>query len=439
MDIFTSAGKTLERWRTKGYTLGASYSHRDGRVYGLYDPNQAGTSRGNPAGMVSGAAAIATHPLVRRLFDKSAPGAAMPGSLDYAERCLVMIGFSDPTRDGGQSIIVVGLQNGVVRLDRVVPAEELAEVRQAFMNNFCRGEPPYTLGSGIDASVQAAFGFDQLNAKRNGGQQVKLTSLRSYRGATIGAAVAALLLLTAVPVYVWMQYQENQEVARQQLKKMQGSPAAVYEAEIAKWLTREVHFVGPSIAAVRDALRDMPVQHQGWTFATATCSVDACTIQWDRKEGNLEGFKANAPASWQGIAALGQDSLVMTYPIKWPSGKLDQDKWPSQESAQNDLFTRWQSLAAVGWKASLSGPVQQAIPPGFSQEATKEITGIKGAPRGMPLSVSAQAWWFANPDPDSPVSDSNLGEQVELKSPITVKWDGSTINFTFEGIIYVKN
>ena len=31
-DVFTSQGATLQRWRGRGYTLGAGYPHADGKV-----------------------------------------------------------------------------------------------------------------------------------------------------------------------------------------------------------------------------------------------------------------------------------------------------------------------------------------------------------------------------------------------------------------------
>lgn len=416
----TSEHNQIAKWRADGYALAARYAHDGGRVYGLMRKPATPLAKG----VLSGAGVIATHPALK------------------GKSGLVLLEVSDKTR--GQCVICVGLRNGVVVIDRLVSPDEVADVRNHYLSKHSIGSEPYeTWGEGevqTMGQVDHEFGFDELTPRRKGAKAVRITILQSARWFAVAGAATGAVLLVFLAVNWYVSDSEQSAKLRALRAQSNQTPVALYSTELNTWRARTVYPAAASVQAVRDYFASFSAYHAGWALSKVACGVSSCMVSWTRKDGTIEEFKATAPAAWQGITPVDQDGMVMTVALALPEGKHEPESWPRAEAYRDRLVSRWQLLAPGGWKATVTGPAQVGIPEGFTASQRAAVATVADAPMALAITIKDQPWWYADADPDSPVSVANLGKYVELTQPplIELTANGREFVFSFNGVAYVQ-
>lgn len=403
----------IKRWRAMGYTSAARYSQDGGRVYGMANAEAA-----LPKGTLAGAAVLATHPMLR------------------GQTGLVLL---EVEIGGVPSVICVGLRAGVVVVDRIVSTSEVATVRHTFLKDHAPDQQFPTWGDvHTIAAVDHEFPLSNLVPGKDHGKPVRMGALRSSRWPIIIGSVLGVGLVCVAAWQAWLYSAESDaRMAEMRLRESQ-TPQVLYTAEIERWLKRPIATVGPALDALRTALQNFPLFYAGWVVEKMTCQSTQCSVRWVRKDGTLQEFQASAPSQWRGITPVDQDSLVMSVEVPTTSTHLDRTQWPKASDYRAKLTSQWQFLAPGGWKASMGPVTQQAIPSTFTPEQAKAVNNMPGAPFGMEINVKDQAWWYADQDPNSPVSSNALGESLELTSPIELSFNGQNVTFSFTGTAYVQ-
>lgn len=410
----------IKRWRDQGFARSARYRHDGGRVYGLVGQDAPAAL----SGTLAGAAVLATHPALR-------------GKTGLV---LLEVNIADSA-----SVICVGLRAGVVVVDRIVATEEVATVRHAFLKDFAPDHQFSTWGDVHSiADVDHELPLANLVPGKGQGKPIRIGGLRSSRWPVLVASGVAVAALMGLGWQAWTYAVEQDEMLAKMRLQASQTPQVLYAAEIERWLKRPIMPAADAVAAVRDGLRTFPLFHAGWVVSKASCQAGGqCSIQWTRKDGTLQEFKATAPSTWHGITPMDQDSLSMS--IELESLKLENSKgllkragWPTAADYRAQQISHWQFLAPGGWKASLGAPIQRAIPASFTPEQVKAVQNMPGAPWGMEVGVRDQAWWYADVDPNSPTAPEHLGRSIELTSPIELTFVGNDITFSFTGVAYVE-
>lgn len=406
----------IAKWRSDGYTLAGSYSHPNGRVYGLLKTPETPLAKGT----LSGAAVIATNPELR------------------GKTGLVLI---EVTTGSETHVICVGLRAGVVILDRLVPVEGVGDVRNYFLSQHLHGDTLQTWGDVHSvAAVDHAFSADNLTPARKGGKAVAIADLRSARWPAVIGGLAGVAVLGGM-AYLWLQM-DNEHAARMAALRLQAqqTPGALYSQSLEAWRTRPVYPAASAIEAVRVRFASFPTLHAGWLLNKVQCAPKACAVSWSRQGGTLSEFRAAAPTEWQNINPVDQDQIGMTVAIDLPLGKHNQAAWPKVDEYRDGVVALWQFLSPGGWKASLGSVQQVGIPDTFNAEQRRGVSNFAGAPLAYMVTVKDQALWYAAPDSKSPVSVENLGQYVELTDPPSVEltFNSKEILFSFLGTAYVQ-
>ena len=196
-------------------------------------------------------------------------------------------------------------------------------------------------------------------------------------------------------------------------------PEYQYRQSIQALLLRPVVPLATAIETMRGALVDFPLVHEGWELTHLSCpSTGDCIVRFKRLVGSgasLEGFRKAAPLHWKGITASGQDEVTFMLRIEFPQSKLRREGWPTATEFRDRSFAAWQFLEPGGWRADLGTPAIQAVPGALQPKDANALYAMPDAVFAMSVRVSAQPWWYANDDPDSPVRGQTLGEHTVLE------------------------
>lgn len=422
-----SPHRQIGAWRDEGYRYAATYPHIGGKVFGLYKPPAIAQPKFDKT-CVSGAAVIATHPEL----------AGQTG--------IVLIQFEEEVENDQPpktSVIFVGLRAGVVVMDYIIDPHEILDYRNNFLQQYLASEEePRTWGdlSGSNR-VDNPFELAQCTPSKAGGKACPVVELRSSRVFVVVGILAAVAVLAGVGFIVWQINQSNAEEMKRRLAASENTPPVLYAREIKRWEAREVNFVAPSIAYMRDELRaeKFPIHVGGFALVKVSCFGEQCSAQWKRETGNLDEFRARAPESWKVVNALSQDLIDTVIDLKLPKGKIDRAGWPKYAALKDQLTSHWQLIYSAGWRATLGAKNQLAIPGNFTPEQKRAIVNYEGAPHGVDVEIVSQQWWFVDKDINAPLQAEHLGEQVELTEPIVVSYDGKIITFSLKGVMYVQN
>lgn len=416
---FKSRHAQIQRWLQEGFTHGASYKHIGGRVYGLY---KAGGKDAPKSGCISGAASIATHP-------------SLEGKTGF-----VLIEFT-VSKDEPPAVIFVALRAGVVMMDTIIQYSEIPEYRNRFYRSYLTaGEEAPTWGDlNEQHRVDHHFGLDDLVPGPKAGKAHTLSLLRSARMWVVFGTVGAVVAVFAIGYALWQYNLERTAEIARRIEKERNTPAVLYAESIARWEQRQVVYLAPSLAYLNKALASFQPIRAGFQLLSISCNPTACTSTWDRKEGTLEAFRAAAPASFLSVAPLGQQQIEVVLDLKLPTAKIDRPAWPNTTDLRDRLISQWQALEPAGWVATFGAIERLAIPPNFTPDQLAAIASYPNPPRGVSITAGNVPWWFTISDPMSPVAASNIGEQVELVDPITIKYDGTEFTFSFKGMAYVQN
>lgn len=419
-----SEHQAIQAWRAQGIREAARYDHPGGRVYGLVPvqgtPDEKAKSH---KGLLAGAAVLATHPQLRE-----ATG---------------MVFFE--IREGDHiSVVCVGLRDGLVVLDRVVGPDEVGGVRSDFLRDHLRGGDRnfHTWGDVHESTqVEKPFALAGLTPTRKGGRAVRIVALRSSRTPVLLSVLLGLVGAGAVGWYALdVSAQHNREIAALRARAA-GAPTVLYAQSVDQWMKRQVHPIAGSIAAVRERIASLPVYAEGWRIDTLSCQDSQCLLTWKRPASSaatLQGFRDHVPMGCQAVTPLDVDSLTCVLDIELPKQPLDRSSWPQFAIWRDAQISLWQFLSPGGWKAEYTGPEQMAVPGNFTKEQRAAVAAVPDSPRGVKLAATKQAWWYANQDPNSPVSESHIGKDSELTSPIKVDFDGHQFVFSFTGNVYVQ-
>lgn len=419
-----SEHQAIRAWRAKGLRESARYNLPGGRVYGLVPANGSHDEKATSyKGMLAGAAVLATHPELR-----DATG---------------MVFFE--IREGDHlSVVCVGLREGLVVLDRVVAPDQVGSVRSDFLRDHLRSSDRkfHSWGDVHESTqVETPFALANLTPSRKGGRAIRITALRSSRTPKLLVGLLGLVTVGAAGWYgLEISAQHSRELAALQARAA-GAPTVLYAQSVEQWMKRKVHPIGGAIATVRERIKALPVYARGWRIESVVCQDTQCALTWKRPANSaatLQDFREHPPMGCKGVAPENVDAVSCSIDIELPSRGLDRSSWPSFASWRDAQISLWQFLSPGGWKAEYAPPTQMAVPASFSKEQRAAIANAPDSPQGVLVSVTKQAWWYANQDANSPVSDEHLGVGSELTSPITVDFDGHQFVFSFTGNVYVK-
>lgn len=419
-----SEHQAIQAWRTQGRREAARYNLPGGRVYGLV-PTQSSHDEKivSYKGVLAGAAVLATHPLL-----SEATGMV----------------FFEITEGDYLSVVCVGLREGLVVLDRVVSPEQVGSVRSDFLRDHLRSSDRnfHSWGDVHESTqVETPFALSNLAPSRKGGRAIRITALRSSRTPVLLTGLLGLVCLGAAGWYgLELSAQHNREIAALRARAA-GAPTVLYAQSVEQWMKRQVHPISASIAAVRERISTLPVYANGWHIESLACQEAQCVLTWKRQPSSvatLQGFRDNAPMGCKSVVPESLDTLTCSIDIELPQKALDRSTWPAFSEWRDAQISQWQFLSPGGWRAEYAPPAQMAVPAAFSKEQRAAIAGVADAPKGVQVTVNKQSWWYANQDPNSPVSEQRLGQDSELTSPIKVDFDGHQFVFSFTGNVYVQ-
>lgn len=409
-----SLHKQISNWRTQGQTHGVKYAAMGEEIYGRTD------ARGQ--GCLSVAALVAHQ---RSFADKDV---------------LVLIEVPALSEDLESTVLVVGLIRGVVELDDLVYASEVAAVRQGFAQR----TKTYELhGEGAEiGEVDFAFGMEQLLQSK--AAKTKIGPIRSQRLPIITGAIAAVGLLAAVGWLIWSSYTDAQRAEFERLRLQAQTPQALYHSAAALYTSTPVVPLASAIDAVRGAMANFPVVHAGWELKTLTCQAKGgCTAHWKRPDadaGTFDDFVALANEGWAGISLVKQDELVHGVALEMPTAQLPtKEAWPSFVDWTNRNVSHWQFLAPGGWKAEIKDPKLQGLPAGVAgTTAEAGLIAHPAAIKAATLAIEKQAWWYADKDAHGPLSADLIGENTTLLGDVVLHIEPKSISFSTKGLVHVR-
>jgi len=424
VDPFEKQQAQVARWREEGYHESAVYWVQGEAIHGLVKHGLDEQHKQHVRGMtvLAAAACAATSPLLQ---GKSA-----------------LLALELPGAEGEAPMIAaIGLIQGMVVLDQLcngVP--ELSEARQAFVQKL-KGKSYEVYGNvgqfhhelALEAIVPKARAFGRVPEIR------PLRARRGYKGAT---AVAAVGLLTACGLYAWDSHKS--EVAKKSHLEIleRSKPEYQYRQEIQALLQKPVVPLAGAIAAVREAFGDFQLVHAGYEMTRIGCAVTGdCTANFKRllnTGASIDEFRRTAPPNWIGITAVGQDEIAFTVRIALPQEKLRRESWPPAADFRDRNYANWQFLEPGGWRADLGSVAIQAVPAAIEPKAINALYAVPEAVFAMPLQITAQPWWYANDDVDSPVRGDLLGEHTVMDGDIELTHSNKLISFSAKGLTYVK-
>jgi hypothetical protein len=417
LDPISSAHSQISAWRSDQYEFAATYKVDGGRVFGLITGGEYASKQQQAAGT--------------RLLAL----AACVASLDELRGKSALVGFELD----GDALVVVGLRNGLVVLDELVSTSAFDDARKRFEQkvhgdfgiwgdgaHLPRGSSPLPLARAVP--------------KRGGPMFKPLRSTRPL--AVLGVASALIIAIVATWLVVEKTEQARRRLSAEQLL-VRNSPKAKYQESSRQLLEKPVVPLAPAIEAFRVALKLEPTVHAGWDLKGARCAPEGtCTLHYMRirRTGTtFADFEAARLPHWKGVAPVGEEDAMVTIdaPVP-PAVKLQPATWPVADKFTRRNYNQWQYLEPGGWKASFGARTLQAIPAGMD---TREAAGLAALPEAIfavPLSVAAQAWWYCDDDPDSPISAALLGTNTVMDGELELSVQNKDVTFSVKGISYVR-
>lgn len=415
LDPFIGRHKQFQAWRQMEQGFGVEVALDGEKCFGR------GGDEVN--GLTSVAALAARHPALRK------------------KTVLLLLEIPSANPDHQSSVIVVGLKDGLIDLDTFVSEDRVPEIRGAFLSKHAGSVSVFGHGDNLgDLGVELTL-EDLLKRGRPSSARVSKLSSGRWLSLAIGLGVLAIAGMGAV---YWIS--ENEEVARrleQERLEAERTPQVLYQQSMEAYLAEPAVSLHGAIAMVRDQLGSFPILHEGWSLKRLTCGRAGCAALWERfglSGGTLDDFRSTAPADWSGIVAISQTEITHGIPMQLPTFALDREKWPALTDWRERNVDQWQFIAPAGWTADISEPTLKAVPielAGGPDEAA--LGNMPNAIRAVEVGMSGMPFWFADRDPDSPLTDALVGPQAALDGDIQIDIDEKQITFTAKGLIHVQN
>jgi hypothetical protein len=424
VDPFEKHHEQVARWREEGYRESAVYWVSGEAVHGLlkegFDEQHKQQVRGLQ--VLAAAACAATFP---RLAGKS-----------------VLVAIELPGSEGDSPMIAtIGIIQGVVVLDQICDGiSQLSEARQSFVQKL-KGKSYEVYGNAgqvhheleLESLIPLSGLFTRVPAIR---------PLRARRGYKPAIAVAVLGLLSALGLYAWDSHKSEIQ-RRTKLEILErNKPDYQYRQSVQALLQKPVVPLAGAIEAIRVALADLPLVHAGWELTRIACAPTGdCAVRFKRllnTGASLDGFRKTAGLHWQGITAAGQDEIAFTLRIRLPQARLRRHYWPASIEFRDRGYASWQFLEPGGWRAEFGPVAIQAVPATVQPKDLNAMYAVPEAVFAMPVVITNQPWWYANPDSDSPVRHELLGDNTVMDGDIELTHSNKLVTFSAKGLSYVQ-
>lgn len=432
LDTVLSKHSQVTRWRTDGAQMCVVYKQSGEEVYGLLsDPLPAeGKNRASAN---------------RKFLSAGACVASLPALSGETVLVIIEVKASDGKVN---AVAMVGLERGVVVLDRLADPVEVDALRLAFAQKVKKSvdaikvygtvaHSQYAVDQKLELQALVPTGF--VSSYMHPG---RIRTLRSPRGALIVTSLSGLALIAWSAQAIFVHYEKSANEALQSRMAALNTPQSAHLQHVQRILEAPVVPLAAAIEAVRNGTTDMPLVHAGWELQKLSCAVSGiCTVRFKRMAAvgaTVANFKEEAPIAWLGITTAGQDEITFNLQLTFPVEKLDRQTWPTAAGFRDQCFTLWQYLAPGGWKAVLDASTHHSMPPGLSASQTAELMASAQAIQAMPITISAQPWWYATADADSPVSAVALGKHTVMTGDIELVSTDKAITFSAKGLSYVQ-
>lgn len=363
-----------------------------------------------------------------------------------------LVAMEEPVDGTADSdVAVVGLLNGHVVFDDVIPAANFKEVWGAFVARCNKASVRPQLAGRLFrlGTVQLelewvdfvpAAGKRTLRLSKAKTVPVKALEPVLSRKMKIGLATGISASLLAWG-YVAVQERMKIEAAAEERARAQRDFPARYAASVNQLLREPVMLANSAFAELRRHLHSFPVALAGWRLRTISCEADGkCRAVWENARGlstNRE-FVDAAPKEWKDIE-LTREGNTLSHALPFALSRKElapRDQWPDQRTFLLTHFSQWQRYWVVGFHPVLEAPKLVGMPPGDALAA-----------ESYPMATFASKWsipkttpWYLSDgfDKTAEKGDGNLGDNVTVQR-IELHVDGpNAINFEAEGLVYAR-
>lgn len=418
LDMVMSRHKNIVYLQQVGYRLSASYRSEGITMLGLtqveqFQPSPDGRK---PAAVICGAACVALHPKLR------------------GRTAFVVIEAAD-------ALAVVALDRGLVRGDALVSPEAVPGLQQDFQTMLA--ERPFEVIhiGGPQDPIQLSD-LERMGRRRGATQ---LRALRSYRAVWIAGGLGVLALTSALAWWAVDHFYAQEAQAAKRRMELANAPETKYRESISALLGKPVVRVTDGLNAIRSALWDFPVAHAGFELQKVVCShKGACTATFSRMTATgvtWRDFAQTPSAHWSAetVVPLDIDLVRTSFSVEMPQSTLQRQRWDKEHEVRFRLVEQWQFLAPGGWKAWVSQTAApQGMPVSFNATDASRAAAMPDAVHALTFSIDKQPWWYAEPDPDSPLSEAALGNDAVLTGDVEIDVSAKDVMFSTKGLIYVK-
>lgn len=354
---------------------------------------------------------------------------------------------ADSGPQGGGLLALVGLLRGNVILDAVASVAEAGRLIDAFRERCLQASQSYrAIGSVEIAHEPLTERFDWSDffpaAPSQGGLQRRLAWLHSpravkilplKRGRSVGWLTAGGIALAAVSSlsYVAHMREAEEREMRERAAREQQDPAHLYRDSVQRLLTTPILRAGTTVATIRESIKRIPVLLAGWKLKEIACTQAGCNAVWTRNHGTYAEFDASAWPEWQPLV-LSEDLQTITHrvPVELRAEMLpNRETWPTVQEFLKAEASRWQRLTAkeIGLQIALEKEQIRAIPPGAEPS---QFVAVPGLVYGANWAITSSPWWIAELFDQAPANMT--------LSNLKVEFNGKTMSFTSNGIVYVR-
>ncbi|KAA0178812.1 type 4b pilus protein PilO2 [Cupriavidus gilardii] len=360
---------------------------------------------------------------------------------------LALLRADSSNQGGGALLALVGLLRGNVILDAVASVAEAGRLIDAYRERCLQASQSYrAIGSVELAREPLTDRFDWSDffpaASIERGRLRQFAWWRSQKpveiqplkqGRPLGWLVAGGLTLAAVSSFSYVAHMREAEERemRERAAKEQQDPVLLYRDSVQRLLSTPILRAGTTVATIRESIKQIPVLLAGWKLKEIACTQAGCNAVWTRNHGTYAEFDASAWPEWRPLV-LSEDLQTITHrvPVELRAEMLpDRETWPTVQGFLRAEASRWQRLTAkeIGLQIALEKEQIRAIPPGTEPS---QFVAVPGLVYGANWAITSSPWWVSELFDQSPpnMTVSNL----------KVEFNGKTMSFTSNGIVYVR-
>lgn len=345
------------------------------------------------------------------------------------------------TESSDEGIFAIGIVSGNIVIDEQVPAEQLGDIYEKYVA-LCEntGRLYFTHGD-VAVNGQAlnhAYSLVELLADKTG-KKVLIEPLRDERKLlyVVYAVLALIVFFSAWKGWDWYQDEAQKEV--QYRKERKNTPAYLYGEAVLMHLNLGQLVLPAAAKQIIGMVESFPARTGGWVLESLKCDAEKCDTQWVSEGGTYADFKAQTQPDWGNLVYNSSDKDVLgdlktirfSFTHKLGKQKLGtQSNWPKADEFTFSTGVEWQKLKETDWKASLSVPELQAVPPGVSPAA---VQSHMLAIYAMKWETSNQSWaTIKQVLPSFP-------DNVVLKTfDVRLDRKSKKVTFNASGLAYVK-